>query len=124
MNQREQILAAARALGPAAFNRLVASVDEVRTRGRLRYWQEKLLAQLAVKGSPTISDPNEFIAVFDGEEPLSVPPNVISREQFFANPNCFYYLGSAEISEEWIAQAWESLPEFRENVTYEFARGK
>jgi hypothetical protein len=44
------------------------------------------------------------------------------REEFFDRPNYWYYLGGAPIPDEWIAEAWEQLPEFRENVTCEFVR--
>jgi hypothetical protein len=47
---------------------------------------------------------------------------VPTREEFFARPNYWYYLGGQPIPDEWIAAAWEELPEFRENLTYEFVR--
>jgi len=46
-DQRERILAAALQLGPETFNRLVGSAVAVRIRGRLRFWQEQLLARLS-----------------------------------------------------------------------------
>jgi hypothetical protein len=49
-------------------------------------------------------------------------PRVLTREEFFARPNYWYYLGGAPIPDQWIAEAWDQLPEFRENVTYEFER--
>lgn len=45
-----------------------------------------------------------------------------TREEFFARPNYWYYLGGQPVPDEWIAAAWEELPEFRDNVTYEFVR--
>jgi len=47
---------------------------------------------------------------------------VLTREEFFARPNHWYYLGGHPIPDEWIVAAWEELPEFRDNVTYEFVR--
>ena len=47
---------------------------------------------------------------------------MLTRQEFFARPNYWYYLGGQPISSEWIADAWEELPEFRDNVTYEFVR--
>jgi hypothetical protein len=47
---------------------------------------------------------------------------VVTRDEFFAQPNHWYYLGGEPIADEWIAAAWEELPEFRDNVTYEFVR--
>jgi hypothetical protein len=85
--QRERILSAARALGPSRFNQLVQSVDEVRRRQRLRHWQEELIAQLQGIEQPPIVTANEFVSIFGGAETLEVPPRVISREEFFAQPN-------------------------------------
>jgi hypothetical protein len=47
---------------------------------------------------------------------------VVTRDEFFARPNYWYYLGGQPIPDEWIAAAWEELPEFRDNATYEFVR--
>jgi len=120
--RREQILAAARVLGPEKFNRLVGSVAQLRALGRLRYWQEDLIAKLSGIGEPAILGVNDYIAVFDGAPMMPVPPIEVSREEFFARPNYWYYLGGAPIPDQWIAEAWEQLPEFRDNVTYEFER--
>jgi len=121
-SQCDCLLAAARCLGPEQFNKLVRSVDEVRTRGRLRFWQEQLLAQLPGVPEQAITRPDEFIAVFSGAEPLPEPVPVVTKEEFFARPNYWYYLGGAPIPDEWITEAWEQLPGFRDNVTYEFER--
>lgn len=120
--QRERILAAARTLGPERFNLLVESVSQVHARGRLQFWQEELLARLTSEGSPAITNPADFIAVFEGVELLPVPRPNISQEEFLEDPNYHYYLAGAEIPEEWIALAWATVPEFRENVTYELDR--
>lgn len=45
-----------------------------------------------------------------------------TREEFFAQPSYWYYLGGQPVPGEWVADAWEELPEFRDNVTYEFVR--
>ena len=119
--RREQILAAARQLGPVDFNRLVRSVEEVRTRGRLRIWQEDLMAKLSETSERASDGPADFIAVFDGAEPLPIPPRTVTREEFLGDPDQWYYSG-ASIPNEWIAEAWEQSPEFRDNVTYEFER--
>ena len=47
---------------------------------------------------------------------------MLTRQEFFARPNYWYYLGGQPIPGEWIAAAWEELPEFRDNLTYEFVR--
>jgi hypothetical protein len=120
--RREQILAAARLLGPEKFNRLVGSVAQVRDLGRLRYWQEDLITKLSGIGETAIGGASAFIAVFDGAQLMPEPPPVVTREEFFARPNYWYYLGGAPIPDQWIAEAWEDLAEFRDNVTYEFER--
>jgi hypothetical protein len=120
--RREQILAAARLLGPEKFNRLVSSVGQVRTLGRLRYWQEDLIAKLPDAAGNAISGLSDFIATFEKAELMPEPPPVVTREEFFSRPNYWYYLGGAPIPDQWIAEAWEQLPDFRENVTYEFVR--
>ena len=120
--RRERILTEARGLGPEKFNRLVASVAEVRAQGRLRFWQEQLIARLAELTGLAIVGPSDFIAAFEGVEPMPQQPRSVKREEFFARPNYWYYLGGASIPEEWIAEAWERISEFRDNVTYEFER--
>jgi hypothetical protein len=47
---------------------------------------------------------------------------VVTRDEFFAEPNYWYYLRGEPIPDEWFAAAWEELPEFRDNVTYELMR--
>jgi hypothetical protein len=47
---------------------------------------------------------------------------IMTREEFFARPNYWYYLGGQPVPDEWIAQAWEEIPEFRENITYGISR--
>jgi hypothetical protein len=120
--EREQLLSAARRLGPEKFNRLVSSVGQVRTQGKLRYWQEEIIASLADTTGRTISGPGDFVAIFGKAELMPLPPKVVTRDEFFAQPNHWYYLGGAPIPDEWIAEAWEQSPEFRENVSYEFER--
>ncbi|MDY3554541.1 hypothetical protein R5W24_003665 [Gemmata sp. JC717] len=121
-SQRERILTAARVLGPEGLNSLIKSVRQVRAHGRLRYWQEELIARLAGFNAPPVTNAEDFIAVFGEAEAMPEPPRVVTREEFFARPNYWYYLGGAPIPDEWIVAAWEQLPEFRDNVTYEFVR--
>ena len=54
--------AAIETLEPEEFDRLVSSVTESRRLGRLRYWQEQLLARIP-GGMVGFGD---FIAAFDG----------------------------------------------------------
>ena len=56
------------ALAPEEFDRLVASISDARRLGRLRYWQEQLLARIPGR---TVGF-EEFIAAFDGA-PLQRP---------------------------------------------------
>jgi hypothetical protein len=46
----------------------------------------------------------------------------MTRDDFFAHPSYWYYLGGQPIPDGWIADAWEELTEFRNNITYEFVR--
>jgi hypothetical protein len=50
------------------------------------------------------------------------PARSVTREDFFGRPNYWYYLGGAPVPDEWIAEAWERIPEFRDNVMYGFER--
>jgi hypothetical protein len=52
------------AVGHDAFNRLLGSLEEVRHRRRLRFWQEELLRQAGV----SISIITDFLDLFDGAE--------------------------------------------------------
>jgi hypothetical protein len=45
----------------------------------------------------------------------------MTRDEFFDDPNAYYY-GEEAIPDEWIAEAWETVPEFRQNVTYGIKR--
>jgi hypothetical protein len=56
-------------LGPAEYDRLVVSVPATRRVGRLRHWQEQLLARIP---ACTIEF-EDFVAAFDGA-PLQQPP--------------------------------------------------
>jgi hypothetical protein len=47
---------------------------------------------------------------------------MVTRDELFARPNYWYYLGGQPIHDAWIAAAWEELPELRDNVTYELVR--
>lgn len=59
--RREQILAAARALPPEDYNKLVDIFPDASDIGRLRYWQEVLLERLLGVGPVTF---NEYIELF------------------------------------------------------------
>jgi hypothetical protein len=120
--QREWILAEARRLGPEVFNRLVNSVGAVHARSRLRYWQETLIARLPRSVGSAISGPSDFIDAFGEAELMPEPPRVVTRDDFVARPSYWYYQDRASIPEEWIAEAWEEVTDFRRNVTYEFIR--
>jgi hypothetical protein len=41
-----------------------------------------------------------------------------TREEFFANPNRWLYASEPPIPDAWLAEAWETLPEFRDNQIY------
>jgi hypothetical protein len=45
----------------------------------------------------------------------------MTRDEFLEDPTAYFY-GAEAIPDEWIAEAWEAVPEFRENVTYGIRR--
>jgi hypothetical protein len=118
---RERLLAAARALGPEAFNRLAGSVSEVRSRGRLRYWQENLLSRLSADHGQVIASTTDFVAVFDGVDLIPIPRPIVTRDDFLADPSR-HYAGEADIPPEWVRAAWDADTAFRQNVTYGLSR--
>jgi hypothetical protein len=120
--RREQVLAAARELGPEKFNRLVGSASEVRARGRLRFWQEQTLAHLSAICGQVVAGPADFLAVFDGVPLLPVPRPMLTRDDFLRNPSRYYFSGEVDILPEWVQQAWDTDPAFRENVTRGLSR--
>jgi hypothetical protein len=96
----EQLRAAAVvALGPEDFDRLVLSVPGARRLGRLRYWQERLLAR--IPGGTVGFD--EFIAAFDGA-PLLQPPAPAPAEPDWRKNLPAWVKESREMNEaEWLA---------------------
>jgi hypothetical protein len=44
-----------------------------------------------------------------------------TREEFFARPLHWYWMGDRPVPDEWITAAWEELTELRESVTGYFA---
>jgi hypothetical protein len=64
--KRERTLdLAVQMLGADAFNRLVGSVAATREQGRLRFWQEELLAKLSAATGERITDVEGFLDIFD-----------------------------------------------------------
>jgi hypothetical protein len=45
----------------------------------------------------------------------------MTRDEFFDDPNAYFY-GPEVIPDEWIAEAWETDDEFRDNITYGIER--
>src|SRR5262245_55924911 len=93
-------------LGPGDYDRLVVSVASAKGLGRLRYWQEQLLARLP--GSPIAFD--EFIAAFDGA-PMQRPPSesstpvakVESPQEWIKNAPVWVQEGRQLNEAEWLA---------------------
>lgn len=76
-SRREQILGAARGLGPEAFNRLVESVEDSVRVGRFRFWQEDRLGRLPGVGPVSFA---EFLDAFGSAPPLPVRPRPAADE--------------------------------------------
>jgi hypothetical protein len=45
----------------------------------------------------------------------------MTRQEFLENPSAYFYKGES-IPDEWLVEAWESVPTFRENVLYGIER--
>jgi hypothetical protein len=116
---REQL---AEVLGPSDYNRLVASVPDTRRRGRLRFWQEQLLRQVAPAGVPDWT-PEEFFRVFDGASLLLVPSEPWTREVFLREIQKWPHGGFPldETPAEWMSAAWE-IDRVRDELSGEMAR--
>lgn len=112
----------AEALGWKAYNRLIATIPEVRVRGRLRFWQEQLLEQ-ASRAGVTISTIEEFVTVFDGAKPASVPREPWTRDVFLELIESTPWGGFPldETPPEWMAAAWE-IERVRKELSGEMAR--
>lgn len=112
----------AESLGWRAYNRLIASVPEVRRRGRLRFWQEQLLQQVSDKGA-VISTVEGFIRTFAGANPIPVPAEPWTREIFLSRIEAFPHGGIPfdETPSEWMAAAWE-IERVRSEKSYDMAR--
>src|SRR5438445_6100707 len=122
--ERQQILDRFVAcVGPQAYNRLIDSRDATRSKGRLRFWQEKLFRRFNEEGGIEIATVEQFLQLFDEAERkhVSVPP--LTKEAFLADANGLWYSTRRdEIPLEWFAEAWRTIPFFRENLSYELKR--
>ena len=116
---RERLAAA---LGSEAYNRLVASVPDVRKRGRLRFWQEQLFRQASHIGV-NISTADEFVRVFDGANPVPVPAEPWTRERFLRRIEEHPHRGFPldQTPTEWMAAAWE-IERVRDELSGEMTR--
>jgi len=47
---------------------------------------------------------------------------VVTRDGFLLDPNRYYYSGEMTVPPDWIQEAWDAAPAFRENVTYGLSR--
>jgi hypothetical protein len=111
-------------VGDADYNRLVDAVEKTIKKGRLRFWQERLFERLAAETGIQVTSLDAYVRMFGGApfRAVYVPP--LTREAFLANPFGYFNSGrQPEIAAEWFAEAWATLPAFRDNVTYEMTRG-
>lgn len=112
----------AEVLGAKPFNRLVESAQEVREKGRLRYWQEQLLQQAGPTGN-ALCDAEEFLRVFDGASLRALPPEPWDRGIFLTRIEKWPYGGFPldKTPLEWMAAAWE-IDRIREEISGEMER--
>jgi hypothetical protein len=113
-SRRERLLASAvEDLGAESFNRLVSSASQTRAKGRLRFWQEELIAKLATDDGVPIATVEEFLEVFQNAKLQAIPEEPLTREQFLADPVRRYRRG---IDPAWIVEAFRSGGRFQEDV--------
>jgi hypothetical protein len=103
---RDRILSiAVQTLGRERFERLVQSVERTREFGRLRYWQEQLLARLAEETGGEVLDFNRFIEVFEGvaqptrEAPVRPEPPVEELLKRFGRLVRYYLAAELSVTE-------------------------
>jgi hypothetical protein len=126
--ERERVLAcAAECLGAEAFNRLAASTPETRAKGRLRFWQEELLARLSAQTGTTVTTLETFLAVFEGAPlcPLpEPPPRVFTKDEFLSDPVAVYLDALVHsIPAEWFREAWDVPEEDPEKSLRKYVTG-
>lgn len=117
---REQI---ANLLGPEAFNRLIGSVSDARQKGRLRFWQEQHLTNIARQTGIQIGSLDEFVEVFETAEPKVIPRGPWTREIFLRRIEESPYGGFVldETPPSWFAEAW-LINSVRIAISYDLAR--
>jgi hypothetical protein len=126
--KRKRLLArASEVLGAESFNRLVTSASETRAKGRLRFWQEELLAHLSAETDTLLVTIEEFLAVFEGAELLPIPkkpPRAVTKEEFLSDPVAIYLDSSVlSIPADWFRQAWDKEAEEPEKCLRKFVIG-
>ncbi|MCA9072967.1 MAG: hypothetical protein KDA84_28785 [Planctomycetaceae bacterium] len=111
-------------LGWSAFNRLVESVPEVRKRGKLRFWQERLLKQVSQQET-ILSTVVGFLEVFEGADrvPVPTPAEPWTRDAFLSQIEAFPHVAFPldKTPPEWMAAAWE-IENVRDELCWDMAR--
>jgi hypothetical protein len=103
-------------IGPEAYNRLIDAVDATRSKGRLRFWQEMLFERFEAETGVRISTVEKYLQLFEHAERKHIPVPALTKEAFFADPNGLWYsTRQDEIRLEWFAEAWRTIPDFRDN---------
>ncbi len=119
-SQRQAVLGAVLGhFGVDKYNRLVLAVKDTKRHGKFRYWQDELFSDLRAKTGLNITTVKDYVEAFH-KAPTATKE--ITLEQFLAEPSRYYYMEPVNLPNDWIAQAWEQSEEFRQNVTYEYAR--
>src|SRR5262249_27838458 len=70
-----------------------------------------------------IATVEQFLQLFHGAERKHIPVPPLTKETFLADATRLWYSRRQdEIPLEWFAEAWRTVPFFRENVSYELRR--
>jgi hypothetical protein len=124
VSRARYIALAARILGAETFHHLVASVPGAREKGRLRFWQEQLLARLTEETGVRITTAQEFLLAFEDAELQPIPKQALTKEEFLQrlHEDPWSLDVDGEIPpDDWLTAAWE-IDNFREAHTYDMAR--
>jgi hypothetical protein len=106
--------------GAERYNRFLSALgDECRRRQRLMFWQQTLWEEFAAKHG--IEMPPTLEALSDLFEGQPLVQEIVSKEQFLADPVRLWAKTPDPVPADWVAAAWANTV-FREHASYGLAR--
>ena len=106
--------------GVERYNRFLSALrDECRRRQRLMFWQQSLWEEFAAKHA--IETPATLEALADLFEGQPLVEDIVSKEQFLADPVRLWAKTPDPVPADWLAAAWTNAT-FREHASYGLAR--